>query len=185
MEKTHYIKIIKVTALIIGALGIYSLIKTLPHWRDLLLTETTFSHYYFAGQPIYIGILWILMEFIPPFLLISFWGVFNIKLWGRILAIGVLSVDFAIRLFGAIKAWTYYLIFPEMKVVHQAMIDAFENQHSGETLYVKVVSMWPSYIVGLVDIMLLVILFYPPIKEIFKTWHNPRVQMDAGYRPRH
>lgn len=168
MEKSQKIKIIKSSAIVIGALGVYLLVRTLPHWKALLFSKTSLSSYYFGSQPFYIGISWILMEFIPPFLLVSFLGVFNIKLWGRVVAIFTLSTDLAIRLLGAIHSWTYYMFNPEMKEVHQAMLDAaLKNQQNIET-----VSMWPSYIIGIIDIILLAILFYPAIKEIFKSWHN-------------
>jgi hypothetical protein len=177
MEKDHSKIILKSSAIIIGALGAYGLINLLPHWNFLLFSQYNIIDYYFGNQPVYIGVLWILTELIPIFLLISFWGSFQIKKWGRLLAISTLSVDVTIRLFGDIKFWTIYLFHPELREVHRAAIDAaLKAQQNGQAINVQIISLWPSYIICIMNFVLLIALFLPAVKQLFKDSHNLGLQ---------
>ena len=165
--------VVKLSAIAIGALAVHRLSGVLSHWKVLLFSNVNIVDYYFKGQLVFIGALQIVaIDFIPLLLLISFWGVLQIKAWGRLVAIITLSIDFFLRGSGAVKLWTMYWFNPELRAIHQAAINsALKAQQKGE-LHVVTVSFWPSYIICVIDLLLLIVLFLPPVKKFFNTYNK-------------
>ena len=98
----------------------------------------------------------ILFDTVVILKLVSAYGLFRIRLWGRIVAIVVLSFDFLVRLAGAINTWTYNIRHPELPPIPE------------NTTLVEVISMWPSYIIGIISLLSVIILLSRPVKEIMK-----------------
>jgi hypothetical protein len=96
----------------------------------------------------------ILFDLILLFKLVTAYGLFRLRSWAIIPAICVLSLDFILRLCGAINMWTYTLRHPELPPIPT------------EGVVVKVISMWPSYIIGTISLVSLIILFRKSVREV-------------------
>lgn len=96
----------------------------------------------------------ILFDLILLFKLVTAYGLFRLRSWAITPAICVLSLDFIFRLWGAINTWTYTLRHPEPPPIPT------------EGVVVKVISMWPSYIIGAISLVSLIILFRKSVREV-------------------
>lgn len=101
--------------------------------------------------------------------LIASYGLFQLQSWGRNIVIYGLVSDFLVRLFGAINLWTYYDRHPELLEVHKKMFESLAKaRQEGEVVYSEVISMWPSYVLGILNILLALIIFLPVTKTVLK-----------------
>jgi len=108
----------------------------------------------------------IFLDLILIFKLIASYGMFRFQSWGRTLAIYVLSVDFIFRLAGFINVQTYHWRHPEMI---QRYNEWMESMASHGDIQRITISLIPSYIIGLLSLMSVIILITRPVKERFIT----------------
>lgn len=93
-----------------------------------------------------------LVEILRP---ISGYGLFKLRVWGKNLAIGTLSLDLGIRVVGFINIWTYYDRHPEAR----KMFEELEREiASGQVQHVKYISMVPSYLIAAACLISVIIL---------------------------
>ena len=119
-----------------------------PPWWELPITLTTLC-------------LIIISKFIAAYGLIRF------SPWARTLMVGVLFCDFLIRLGGAINMWTYRYRHPEVEELWQSLRKSVDAHHQ-----IYVISMWPSYIMGVVSLIFIFALTRKSIKEAFVDQKN-------------
>ncbi len=108
---------------------------------------------------------------------ISAYGVYRLRPWGWGLALLALSIDFLYRLFGAINYFTFSIQHPEPLPIPPGYAD------------IKVVSLWPSYIICLISLLSIVALTRKSVKVAFKKGynipvHNKAVERDTPEKPR-
>lgn len=92
--------------------------------------------------------------------LLAIYGLLRFKLWGRNIAICVLTSDFLLRLAGAVNMWTFQLRHPEPPSIPA----------SSESVYVGTVSVIPSYVIGLLSLISVIILTRKNIREAFLNY---------------
>ena len=98
---------------------------------------------------------------------IADYGLFNLKKWGRNLAVCVLATDLLIRGVGFIHTWTYTIRNPEhKKIVEEMLKSATEAQARGENVHIETVSMIPSYIIAIVSLISVILLLKINLNQI-------------------
>ena len=115
----------------------------------------------FKNVPFWVLPAGIIFELILIFKLIASYGMSKLQSWGRTLAICVLSADFLLRLAGFINVLTYPSRHPEMIQRYSKM----ESMPGHVTIIT--VSLIPSYIIGLLSLISVIILIAKPVKERF------------------
>ena len=88
------------------------------------------------------------------------YGLFRFLPWARILAITVLSCDFLIRIIGIINIRTFYLRHPEM-IEQLGMMNNLPKEQ------IKIISMWPTYIICALALASLIIISQKSVKNLF------------------
>jgi len=114
----------------------------------------------FKSFPFWVLPAGIIFDLVLIFKLIASYGMFKLQSWGRTLAIYVLSVDFLLRLAGFINVLTYPSRHPEM-------IQRYNEMKSMPGHVTITGSLIPSYIIGLLSLISVIILITRPVKERF------------------
>ncbi len=115
----------------------------------------------FKNLPFWLLPAGIIFELILIFKLVASYGMFKLQSWGRPFAIYVLSADFLLRLAGFINVLTYPSRHPEMIQRYNEM-----KSMSGHVTIITG-SLIPSYIIGLLSLISVIILITRPVKERF------------------
>jgi len=162
MNKTKLL--IWVIALVTGGTALYVLLPThWKHWWHMLQLwvreEGAVNNF-----PFWVLTAGIILDLLLILKLVAAYGLFRLQAWGRALALYVLSAEFLFRLAGFINVLTYDWRYPEMIRRH--------NEMKSMTLLGEgtiTVSLIPSYIIGLLSLISVIILMIRPIKERFRT----------------
>jgi hypothetical protein len=97
--------------------------------------------------------------------IISGYGLYRLRTWGRNLVIGVLSLEFVIRVADFINAWTYSYRPTEAR----KLLEQIESARAlGQDIDIQYVSMIPSYIIAVICLISVIILFKIDFEQIEK-----------------
>lgn len=157
--------LIKIIAIVCAIIGIFYLVRNFSG-HIWYLSEVIKGHY-----PGYNQELWMVIITIGAFIIlllrpVAGYGLFNLKRWGKNLAIGVLAMDFIIRAIGFIHISTYSLRHPEFtKVAENALKSIAEAQARGVNVHVAIISMIPSYAIAIVSLISVILLLRIKLKE--------------------
>jgi hypothetical protein len=159
MDKTK--SLISIIASIAAVTALYIMLPS--HWKHWwhMLQLWIQGDSPFGGFPFWVLPAGIICDLILIFKLIASYGMFKLQPWGRILAIYVLSADFLLRLAGFINVLTYPSWHPEMIQRYNEM-KSMPGHVSVETG-----SLIPSYIIGLLSLVSVIVLITRPVKERF------------------
>ena len=159
MDKTK--SLISVIASITAVTALYIMLPS--HWKHWwhMLQFWIQGDSPFRGFPFWVLPAGIIFDLILIFKLIASCGMFKLQSWGRALAIYVLSADFLLRLAGFINVVTYPSRHPEMIQRYNEM-KSMPGHVSVETG-----SLIPSYIIGLLSLVSVIVLITRPVKERF------------------
>ena len=161
--RKHSIKIIAVACAFIG---IFYLIR---NWRGHIwyFSELFKGHNPFVEDEIWMIGITIAATIILILRPIAGYGLFNLKKWGRNLAVFVLAADFLIRGIGFIYTWTYFIRNPEQKKIAEEILKSTaEAQARGEPVHIETVSMIPSYIIAIVSLISFILLLKINMKQL-------------------
>lgn len=149
MEKQKLI--LRIISIIIFATALYHF----SHWNLQKLLNWWKLFIYWIQYPMAAQIL--LFDLILFLKVISAYGIFRIKSWGRMIAFPVLAADILLRLYGMINIYTYHLRHPEASPIPMGQ-------------YVKIipVNLTPSYIISFISLISIIILMNKGIKTAFK-----------------
>jgi hypothetical protein len=135
--------LIRITALAIAAYGLYVVV---PGWRFLFDPDS-------IGQ-MFKGDMFFITGFLSCcfyiFMILSAYCLFVFKPSGRKFSLVVVSIQFVLTLAGIIR-WWWLSAYPPPIPAELQSIDP-------SSLYVKVVSIWPSYVITLICLFLIVFL---------------------------
>jgi len=161
---TNKIKsLIWVIAAVTAGTALYILLPT--HWK---YWWRTLQYWIQGGDPYKNFPFWVLpvsitFDLVLIFKLIASYGMFKLKSWGRVLALYAFSADFLFRLAGFINVLTYPRRHPEM-------IQRFNEMKSVPGWRVVATrSLIPSYIIGLLSLISVIILMTRPVRQAFKS----------------
>jgi hypothetical protein len=159
MSKTKLL--IWVIASVTAVTALYILLSS--HWKYwwYMLQSWIQDGNPFKNFPFWVLPAGIIFELILIFKLIASYGMFKLQSWGRTLAIYVLSADFLLRLAGFINVLTYPSRHPEM-------IQRYNEMKSMPGHVTITGSLIPSYIIGLLSLISVIILIIRPVKERFR-----------------
>ena len=158
---------IRSIAVIIAITALY----VLHDWRalGLLFSDLVRGNFQSENVPWWMNIMALVFYIAQIAKLIASYGLFQLQSWSKNIAIYGLISDFFVRLFGAINLWTYYDRHPELLEVHKKTLESLAKaQQEGVVVYSEVISMWPSYILGIINILLAIIIFLPATRTILK-----------------
>ena len=139
--------ILRIIALIIAVTALYHIMqKPLQGW----LNWWKLLFYWFQYSVVAHVLIFDLILFLK---LISAYGIFKIRSWGRMIALPVLAADILFRLYGMINIYTYHLRHPEPSPIPMGQ-------------YVKIipVNLTPSYIISFISLISIIILMNKSIK---------------------
>ena len=131
----------------------------------------------FKNFPFWILPAGIVFDFILIFKLITSYGMFKLQSWGRTLAIYVLSADFLLRLAGFINVQTYYWRHPEMIQRYNEMKSMASPGH-----FTITISYIPSYIIGLLSLISVIILIIRSVKKRFRRIAGEVHKSESAYQ---
>jgi len=142
---------IRFIAILCGLIGLFYLIL---NFRQHLFMFTNMFFNKYPGVSLQI---WYVLISICTFLIlilrpIASYGLLTFKKWGRNLTIGILSVDFIIRLLVILNVTTYSLRYPE---ISQKLA---EMQASGDLVIVQTSSILPTYNIALLSLFSVIFL---------------------------
>jgi hypothetical protein len=141
--------------------ALYVLLPThWKHWWRMLQLWIQGGSPPFKNFPFWVLPAGIIFDLVLIFKLIASYGMFKLQSWGRTLAIYVLSADFLLRLAGFINVVTYPSRHPEM-------IQRYNEMKSMPGHGTITASLIPSYIIGLLSLISVIILVTRPVKERF------------------
>ena len=147
--------LIRLIAVGTAGTALYVLLPTYwKYWWDIIGLWVRQGKTPFAGHASWLFPAIILFDLILLFKLVTAYGLFRLRSWAIIPAICVLSLDFILRLYGAINTWTYTLRHPEPPPIPT------------EGVVVKVISYWPSYIIGAISLVSLIILSRKSVRDV-------------------
>lgn len=149
----------KITIRVVAAMTAVSAIYVLfpNHWRHWfqVLRSLQSGQNPLEGFPPWYLPMSMLFDLVLIGKFIAAIGLFRIRYWGRQIALGVLSFDFLIRLYGAINAWTYPLRHPEPPAVYESEVA------------VQTVNMIPSHVIAVVSLISILVLANKAMKGTF------------------
>jgi hypothetical protein len=164
MQMDKKILLVRAVAIVTAGTAVYLLVTGhLKYWWHLFQLFIEFPPLFFHHFDPFIFLLSMVVYLIIIFKFIAAFGMFKLESWSRKLAISVLSVDFLLRLAGAINTLTWYLRHPEAQPISE-IIQGFE---SGE-VEVVVVSLLSSYIIGAISLIFIIILTRRFVKELLE-----------------
>ena len=158
--------LVKTIAAVCALIGIYYLFL---NWRGHVwyLSELYKGQYPFVDHDIWMVVITIGATIILLLRPIAGYALFRLKKWGKNLAVCVLATDFLIRGIGFIHTWTYSIRNPQQKKIAEEMLkSAKEAQARGENVHIEAVSMIPSYIIGIVSLISVVLLLKINLKKL-------------------
>ena len=108
------------------------------------------------------GIIWLPLGFlvnplIPVSKLISAYGLLRSRMWAWRVAIISLTLDLLLRLIEAINY-----------TIQSYRYRGFKIPEVSPDAHVQIISMWPSYIIGLLSAFAILLLLRPSVKKVFK-----------------
>jgi len=166
--------IIKVVGIITALPGIYYLISGSRVYL-FYISETFKGNIQWEFINWWITTITLLMIFILVLRIVSGYGLFKLKTWGKKLAVGVLSIDFVIRFAGFINMWTYYDRHPEAL---QLLEEFKKSVESGQHQNFMTISMIPSYVMAGVCIITIIFLLITDFSRLEETEHNMSLNAD-------
>jgi len=142
---------VRLIAILCGLIGLFYLILNFK--QHLYMFTNIFSNKY---PGVSLQILYVLISICSFLILIlrpiASYGLFTLRIWGRNLTIGILSVDFVIRLLVILNVTTYSLRYPE---ISQKLA---EMQASGDLVIVQTSSILPTYNIALLSLFSVIFL---------------------------
>ncbi len=119
----------------------------------------------FKNFPFWVVPVGIFFDLILISKLVASYGMVRFQSWGRTLAIYVLSTDFIFRLAGFINVQTYPWRHPGMIQRYNEWVESVASRGNIQTITISLI---PSYIIGLLSLISVIILIIRPVKERFK-----------------
>ena len=155
MQDSRIRFLIRLIALATVGTALYVLLPIYwKYWWDIIGLWVRQGKTPFAGHASWLFPSLILFDLILLFKLVVAYGLFRLRPWAITFAFWVLIFDFLLRLCGAINTWTYTLRHPEPPPIPT------------EGVVLKVISYWPSYIIGAISLVSLIILFRKSVREV-------------------
>ena len=154
MHKDNKLGIIRVIAFLTIATALYELLPSLGSMR-WFFAELFRGVYPTEYMPLWLIPMTILMYSVWCLKLLAGYGLLQHLSWGRFVALSALSLDFLFKLWGAVNMWTYYLRHPAPPPIPT------------EGMHVEHISAWPSYIIGMVSLVSLILLLQRRMKDRF------------------
>ncbi len=153
--------LIRGIAFVTAGTALYILLPS--HWKHWWYTIQSWVQEgnLYKNFPFWVLPTVIIFDLVLIFKLIASYGMFKFQSWGRTLGIYVLSADFLLRLAGFINVLTYPSRHPEMIQRYNEM------QSMPGRVTIITGSLIPSYIIGLLSLISVVILIIRPVKERF------------------
>ena len=159
MQKKKSIFVVRVIAIVTAATAFYYLSPI--QIRGLWWTFTSLLRgHTWPGFSWWTLFWFISVELLLVLKIVSAYGLFRIRSWARNFSIIVLLADFLTRLYGIINFWSYYFQHPEPHPIPQ--------EGEGVGVIIEYISMWPTYIIAFISLILVIILWQKPIRKIFK-----------------
>jgi len=142
---------VRIIAILCGLIGLFYLILNFGQHLFMFTNMFTNKHPGVSLQ------IWYVLISICSFLIlilrpIASYGLLTLRKWGRNLTIGILSVDFIIRLLVILNVTTYSLRYPE---ISQKLA---EMQANGDLVIVQTSSILPTYNIALLSLFSVIFL---------------------------
>jgi hypothetical protein len=150
--------VIKIIAIVCGIIGVYYLFRNFRA-NVWYLSEIMKGQYPIAAKDVWmVGITFFafIILLLRP---VAAYGLFYLRRWGKTLAVAIFTGDFIIRAIGFINISTYSLRHPESRQLAATIMKSIADaQARGEKTHYEIISMVPSYIIGLISLISVIIL---------------------------
>jgi len=161
MQKNKSIIIVRVIAIFTTLTALNSLIPiSITIGVPWLLFTTFLQGHVSGGNYGWFFLFFLFIYLIIILKIISAYGLFRIRIWGRKLAIVVLATDFINQVYKVINGWLYFFGYLKSSIPEL-------EPYSPTTVIAKFISMWPIYLLASISLISIIILLLKPIKKVF------------------
>lgn len=158
MQEKHKVILIRFLGLLSLATVLYEVRPVWqPHfdmWFNVRSSAYFWYHLVMAGA--FSATLYVLFELVLIAKLVVAYGLLRVCSWARPVAIAVLTADFVFRASGAVTSFLVAAFVPPMPLPPMP-----------KGAVTIVISMWPSYVIGIISIVSVLVLIKKPIKNLF------------------